>query len=303
MLNETAVAPVKSLTLTALCVAVLMGVGTAHATGPSSSACSLASAPQEDFVMQVPFELVDGRIYVQAKVNGRGPFKFAVDTGASGLGRADTSLVSTLGLTIEEPTTHSDGVKTAKVDTTRIKSLSIGGFSREKLQVITRDYNSKMSPEAAFSGIVAREFFDDGLLIIDYPHQTISFSQKLSLSPNKEGVLRYERPFRVPVSISGVKTEGNLDTGANVTFVMPKSLYEKVADGPLQQTGQSQLANSQLETKRSTVHGPFQIGEVQLSDVEVRVSETYPELLVGAHALQGLTILIDQRSKSVAVCQ
>lgn len=302
MLNQTATDPVKSLALTALCIAVLMGVGTAQAAAPPSSACSLVSAPQEDLVMQAPFELVDGRIYVQARVNGRGPFRFAVDTGASGLGRADTSLVSALGLKIEKPTTNSDGVKTAKVDTTRIESLSVGGLSRENLQVITRDYNSKMSPEAAFSGIVAREFFDDGLLIIDYPQKTISFSRKLSLSPNQDGVLRYERPFRVPVSISGVITEGNLDTGANVTFVMPQSLFEKISDAPLQQAGQGQLANSLVETKSSTVHGPFQIGGVRLSDVEVRVSERYPELLVGAHALQGSTILIDQRSKSVAVC-
>ncbi len=252
--------------------------------------------------MQVPFELVDGRIYVQARVNGRGPFRFALDTGASGLGRADTSLVSVLGLKIKEPMTNSDGVKTATVDTTTIKSLGVGDLSRENIQVITRDYKSKMSSKAAFSGIVAREFFDDGLLIINYPKKTISFSRKLSLLPNQEGVLRYELPFRIPVSISGVNTEGNLDTGANVTFVMPQSLYEKIAEAPLQRSGQGQLANSQVDTKSSTVHGPFQIGGVRLWDVQVLVSERYPELLVGAHALQGLTILIDQRSKSVAIC-
>jgi len=49
-------------------------------------ACRLAEAPGANFALQVPFEVVDGRIYVQARVNQDGPFRFAIDTGASGMG-------------------------------------------------------------------------------------------------------------------------------------------------------------------------------------------------------------------------
>jgi hypothetical protein len=62
------------------------------------------------------------------------------------------------------------------------------------------------------------------------------------------------------------------------------------------------LANGTVDTSRATVPGPFRIGEVTLSDVEVHVSARYPELLVGAHALQGAVVLIDQRSQRIAVC-
>ena len=303
MLNQPALSPVMRTGLAALCMTVLMGVGTTHAATPLASACSLLSEPREDLAMQVPFEVVDGRIYVQAKVNGRSPFRFAIDTGTSGLGRADTSLVSALGLKIGHPTANSDGVKTTEIDSTMLSSLNVGGLNRENVQVITRDYNSKMAPEAAFAGIVAREFFSDGLLIIDYPKKTISFSRKLSLSPRQNGVLQYDRPFRIPIYIAGVRTEGNLDTGANVAFVLPQSLFEKLGGTPLQQAGHGQLANSKIKTERSTVHGPFQIGQASLWDTEVRVSERYPEVIVGAHALQSFSVLIDQRSKSVAVCQ
>lgn len=299
--HKTAVGSMKSVAPIALCMAALATAGAAHASGPA--ACDLLGAPRHHFVMQVPFDVIDGRIYVQAKVNGRGPFKFAVDTGASGLGRADASLVFALGLEIQEPTTNSDGVKTSEADTTHIDSLAVGGLSRQNLSVITRDYNSMMSPASAFSGIVAREFFGDGLLVIDYPRKTLSFSESLSLSPQQKGAIRYQRPFRVPVTIGALRTEGNLDTGANVTFVLPLSLFQKVSGTALQQAGQGQLSNSRIETNRSTIHGPFQIGEASLSDVEVRVSDRYPELLVGAHALGNFTVLIDQRSKSVALCK
>src|SRR5690606_16634408 len=123
----------------------------------------------------------DGRIYVQAEVDGRGPFRFAVDTGASGLARADASLVSALGLRIERPAANSDGIRTSAVDTTRFRSLRLGGLARENLHVMTRDYNGTMAPEAAFAGIIARDFFADGLLVIDYPSKTLSFSRALSI--------------------------------------------------------------------------------------------------------------------------
>lgn len=290
------------LTAVLMCfVAAFFVPGNARAAS-AATVCKLASAPSEDFQMKVPFDVVDGRIYVQARVNGRGPFRLAVDTGASGWGRADASLVSALHLKAGKSTVTSDSVKAAPVATVRLDSLELGGLSRQDLDVIARDYSRRMQAGAAFYGIIGRQFFANGLLIVDYPDRTLLFTRKLSLSPMQENVLGYRRPFRVPVSIGGLRTEGNLDTGADVTFVLPKSLFERVSDAPLQTAGRGRLTNTVIETKRATVHGPFRMGGVSLSDVQVRVSNRYPELLVGARALQHFVVMIDQRSKSIALC-
>jgi len=236
------------------------------------------------------------------KVNGRGPFKFAVDTGASGMGRADTSLVAALGLPVTRTGETSDGVVSAAIGETRLASLDLGGFVRTDLSVMTRDYNAKSAPEAAMSGIIGREFFADGVLVIDYPSRTLIFTRSRALSRGARGVLGYERAFRVPVSIGSLQTEGNLDTGANVAFVLPQTLFDKVGGGPLAAAGNGTLMNSKISTGRAIVHGPFRIGDASIVDSEVRVSAQYPELLVGGHALQDFAVLIDQRSKSVALC-
>lgn len=296
--------PFRNMTFHAMTLAAALlavsGPGQVHAT--AQDVCGLADAPAWDFSMSVPFDVVDGRIYVQARVDGRGPFRFAVDTGASGWARADASLVSALGLEPRAPAMNSDGVQVAQPATVRLDSLDLGGLSRNRLDVVTRDYSSQMRPEAALSGIIGREFFADGLLVIDYPARTLSFSRTLSLSPHEAHVLHYERAFRVPVSIGDVQTKGNLDTGANVAFVLPRPLFEQVSRAPLEAAGPGRLANTQVETGRATVHGPFRIGGASLSDVEVRVSDAYPELLVGAHTLQHFVIMIDQRSQGIAVC-
>lgn len=75
---------------------------------------------------RLPFELVDGRIYVEATVNRRGPYRFAVDTGASGMGRADARLAAALGLRASGQVANSDGVRTTQSDTVRLEALALG---------------------------------------------------------------------------------------------------------------------------------------------------------------------------------
>ncbi|MBB4841473.1 hypothetical protein HNP52_004577 [Sphingomonas kyeonggiensis] len=113
----------RAATLAAAVAASL--VTPASAIKPEDSkACALARRAATGAALSVPFRVVDGCIYVTAKVDDKGPFVFAVD---------------------------------------------LGGFVRRDLEVATRDYSSKLTPEAAFSGILGREFFGDGLLVIDYP--------------------------------------------------------------------------------------------------------------------------------------
>lgn len=253
-------------------------------------------------MVSVPFDVVDGRIYVSARVNGKGPFRFAVDTGASGLGRADARLVATLELAVSGSGQSSDGVATARVDTVSLASLELGGLIRRDLSVITRDYNGRMSKEAAFDGIIGRDFFADGLLVIDYPKRRLTFTRNAGLQRGAPGVLGYERPFRVPVTIGAVTVEGQLDTGANVAFVLPRSLFDRIGGGAITASGEGNLTNTTIKTERATVAGPFRIGAASLENVEVRVSDRFPELLVGAHTLSKFALLIDQRSSSVALC-
>lgn len=286
-------------------VAIALAAASSAASGHAEErpvVCSLTETAGKDAVVSVPFETVDGRIYVTARVNGKGPFRFAVDTGASGLGRADARLVAALGLTVTGSGQSSDGVATAQVDTVALDSLELGQLMRRDLSVITRDYNGRMSKEAAFDGIIGRDFFADGLLVIDYPNRRLTFTRAAGLTHSAPGVLPYQRAFRVPVTIGSVVTEGQLDTGANVAFVLPRSLFDRIGGGAITASGEGNLTNTTIKTDRATVAGPFRIGAASLTNAEVRVSDRFPELLVGAHTLSKFALLIDQRSSSVALC-
>lgn len=278
--------------------------GCAHGDAPAAprDACAVARASRVGASTSIPFELVNGRIYVEARVNGQGPFRFAVDTGASGFGRADSTLVSALGLAVTGRAETSDGVSTASVNTVRLDALQLGEIRREGIDVITRDYGSNLSEEARFAGILARDFFADGLLIIDFPAQRLTFTDAVGLSPDHAGALSYERPFRIPVTIGERAVIANLDTGAGVTLVLPRTLWDEVGSGPLEPAGRGRLTNNVIDTYRGVVPGPLRAGGASFSNIEARVADRFPEALIGGEALRDLVVAIDQRSQVVAMC-
>lgn len=297
-----------SLALTAL-IMLLPGGAAIAAPMPqdpppvSDDACTLAAAPTRDALVSMPFRTVNGRIYLDVEVNGSGPFTFALDTGASGIGRADSSLVAELALPPAGQGETSDGVNTAEVEMVNIASLALGGLVRRDAVVITRDYRSRVSPEAAFSGILGREFFADGLLMIDFPARRIAFRRDQEMPAGQAGSLSYERAFRIPVMLGEMATTGNIDTGADVTLVIPGPLYRQLDDvPPTQAAGGGSLTNTRIASSSATIAGPVQIGRATLTQVDVRIAEEFPELLVGAHALKDHVVLIDQRHQTLAVC-
>ncbi len=274
----------------------------AHAAPTATDACAVADSAIERADVRVPFEVVDGRVYVQAQVNGRGPFRFAVDTGASGIGRADSRLVEALGLTVVGETPNSDGVRTRTATTVRLDALALGGLVRRDVEVIARDYASRLPEEQRFDGILGRDFFADGLLVLDYPRTRLAYGTSSAIAPDAENAVAYERPYRVPVSIGDVQVTGHLDTGANVTAVLPKALHDRIVGTAPQPVGQGQLANGAIEVGRSRIAGPIRIGPARWDNVDVRVADDFPELLIGARLLQHHVLAIDPRSQRVALC-
>jgi hypothetical protein len=251
-------------------------------------------------VMRVPFEILDGRIYLQVRVNGAGPYRFMFDTGASGMGRADTSLVNELSIPIAGTTTNSDGVNTTTINVVRLQSVSLGGMTRTDVEVLSRDYG-RDGEKAKISGIIGRDFFANGLLVIDYPARMLQFS-RASLRPGDHGVIGYQGNFHVPVTIGAQTVEGSLDTGSNLTMHLPKSLYDRVKADPLVPAGEGRRANTVFKLFSTRLHDSVRIGALTAVGVPVMVSDLAPRLNIGAEFLKSYVLAFDQRSQLVALC-
>lgn len=290
-----------SFALIAACSATFALPANAATDTDSQHACALAQVDAEP-LFRVPFRIVDGRIYTDVRVNGQGPFTFAIDTGASGLGRADLSLVKALEMPFVGDGRASDGVSTQTVPTVRFDRLEIGGYASGGMEVMARDYAGRMAPEQVISGIIGRDFFAEGTLVIDYPAKMLSYTKAAMIDPEATDALPYERPFRVPLTIGDEIIEANLDTGANVEMVLPQVLYERLSVDPLATAAAATLTNNTVETQQGRLHGPFRLGAAEFTDVTVRVSDRFQEMMVGARMLQNYRIVIDQPGQLIAIC-
>src|SRR5712672_1035843 len=73
----------------------------------------------------IPFRLVDNRVFIEAKVNGQGPFHFILDTGASGTMMRPAA--ARLGLKITNESEQSGvGEKRVASGETEVHELQVG---------------------------------------------------------------------------------------------------------------------------------------------------------------------------------
>jgi hypothetical protein len=249
----------------------------------------------------VPFKLIESRIYVDAFVNGSGPLRFLVDTGADGMGRADSALVKELALPVTGTTENSDGLNSSMILTVRAESLRLGNFERRNVELPSRDYNRRASPETSIAGIIGREFFEDGTLTIDFPARVLKFSRTRRLKPTDKDVVAYEEPIVIPLAIGRRKFKGHIDTGSTLTMHLPMSDLRRVKASPLEDAGTGHRANTVLRLFRTTLQEPVRISGLKLDRLTVITSKEANWINIGGGVLQQGVLMLDQSRKLFAL--
>lgn len=249
----------------------------------------------------IPFEIQQGHIYVDAFVNERGPYRFMVDTGASGDGRADIRLVKELELPTTGTTTNSDGVNTATVPTVEFDSLRVGTFMRRKLEVLARDYNARAATGTKFRmGIIGRDFFSEHLLTIDYVRNEITIS-KGSLDGSERNTMRYETAFVVPLRVGLFEAVGSLDSGSNLEMHLPMAWAKRLGLQDLKEAGEGRRANTVFKLFSTDSAIPVEIARNKTALQKARFSELVDRINIGGAFLVAnrCVMTLDQRNRLV----
>ena len=269
--------------------ALLLGVhSTAEAPHPA-----LEKGPQ----FSIPFEVDHGHIFVSAFVNGAGPYRFGFDTGASGLGRVDRRLTSSLSLPAIGEAVTSDGVRTATAETVQVKDLRLGKLERRDIALISRDYNKGRPSDAQpIMGIIARDFFADELVTIDYPRRTITFSDA-KLDSKKRDAVAYGTGFTISVCFASGCYPAKVDTGSSRGIVVPMDLVGKIAATPPVLIGQGLRTNGVSNLYEMQLNEPVRIAGLTVSPRKILYADPSDDVInVGTDFLKDYILTIDQRS-------
>jgi predicted aspartyl protease len=246
----------------------------------------------------------DGILIEDVMVNGKGPFRFLLDTGAEGAGRIDTSLVKALKLA---PIGSSDSVgvlgQTMEMALYKLDNLALGKLKFSGLQVMGRDYNATIKGPGLrpIHGILGFHLFSEYLLTIDYPARKIDISRGKLPPPDGKNILSIisdDEDPEIEVGLGDQTVKALLDTGAMGELGVPTSVARK-----LKYTGEPVNRGQQdgVPLQSATLDGVLRLGEAKFEKPTMMIAPRLNQVVVGVRILASLRVTYDQKDARIRI--
>jgi hypothetical protein len=272
-------------------------------SGHTQQAHSEDSAPK--FPIEIPMRVEGGMFAIDLMVNGKGPFLFAIDTGAEGGPRLDSSLMEKLGLKSSGQMRDGDpsGRSPQMAETVKLDSIEVGGLRFSAVAATSKNYKNPPRPLAA-DGIIGLGLFADYLVTLDFPAKVLRIARGELPKADGAEILDYQVEHGVPsveLDVGNTKIKAHLDSGNRIgEFVFPTSLVEKLTQTskPLV-VGRARSASGDMEIKQVQIKELVRLGRHEFPDATV----TFPALgdtgNVGARVLNQFAVTFDQKNQRV----
>ncbi len=250
-----------------------------------------------------------GRIWAPVYINGKGPFRLVLDTGATESGLTE-EVASILGLRLDQsPPVLLRGVTgTATVPTVRVDYFTVG-------DLIMRAPLMPIIPDAmgGADGILGTAGLDDKRIFIDFMHDRITISYSRGQGPGRGFErIRFERTpgtlIIVDAYVGGVPTKAIIDTGGQLTIanLALRDALRRRDEAYRGKPDQIIGATKAIQDGEIIATPAIQLGSVQIRDPGVTYSNLQifshwhltdrPAILIGMDALGTLdTLVIDYK--------
>lgn len=304
-----------------LCLSLLGSTG-ALGTAQMGSPTSVPPTPAVDAADQLADIMVEaqeprfvaptrrdqiGRIWAPVMINGHGPFRLVLDTGASH--SAVTSMVAlALGIpTDKAPPVLMRGVTgAATVPTIQVNTLSVGDVAVDSpLLPIVPDAMGGAEGVLGSEGLVNKRIF------IDFHHDKITITYSRDEKPGRDFVripfhMIHGQLIVVQAYVGGIATKAIIDTGGQTTIanLALRDALERSRQGHRVRADEIMGATLAVERGEIIDTPAIELGSIRMVDPGVTFANLYifkqwklvsePAILIGMDALGVLdTLVID----------
>ena len=255
--------------------------------------------------IEIPMRVEGGMPAIRLTVNGKGPFSFAIDTGAEGGPRLDSSLTEKLGLNPSGQLLEGDpsGRDPRMAETVKLDSIEVGGLRFTGIEAISRNYKNSPRPLAA-DGIIGLGLFQEYLVTLDFPAKVLQIARGELPKANGADILDYQAEHGVPSVALGVgklKIKAHLDSGNRIgAFVFPTSFVEKLTQTskPLV-VGRARSASGDMEVKQVPIKELVRLGRHEFPEATITFPALGDTANVGARILNQFAMTFDQKHQRV----
>jgi hypothetical protein len=262
-------------------------------------ACALSAAARAQSAKHiVRMDVVHGKPYVMVMVNGRGPFRFVVDTGTGAQAFITPALADQLQLPaigqvrLLDPSGRGD--QHARV--VYVQSLNLGGVEFADVRALR---HTLAAEDETCMGLLGFTLFRDYLLTLDYPNHSLALGEGALAPDGEQSVLPFRMPDGVPIApieIGGEPVEAQLDSGGvGLTLPEPLARQLRFASTPVVYANAESVA-TRFELKAGRLGSDVQVGRFRFVQPLVEIHPAFPLVNLGACPMQNFTVTFDQKN-------
>jgi predicted aspartyl protease len=240
-----------------------------------------------------------GKPYVMVTINGKGPFRFVIDTGTGGDALVTPELAAKLGLPTVGHAMLSDpsGQGGKKAPIVRIDTLEFAGVQFNGIRAVSHPF---FAEAGTCEGLLGFTLFRDYLLTLDFPNRLVTLNAGTLAPDGGKSVLPFRMPDGVPIAILKVDglqpVEAQLDSGGG-GLVLPEKLAARLKyeiDPVVFANGRS--VSARFEMKAAKLASDVKLGRYTFTHPVVEIHPAFPLVNFGSPPMQIFAITFDQKN-------
>jgi len=274
--------------------------GAADQPARSSSGTVTLKSPE----VTMPLTLMGNRPLVEVTIDGKGPYRLILDTGAAG-SMLDLGLAQELGLPVlrgAELSSPAGGEpipsKIVGFDTMRMGDAVISDGTLEAA-ALKGFFDRPDGPR----GVLSAAVFEDYLLTLDYPGKRLVVRPGALPEPDGVDVIAYVEKDglpAVPVDLAGKSYLLHMDTGAPGAVILPLERADELPlVSPPKEIGRARTVNKDFSVLSAPLDGTLTFGRLTVSHPDIRFLEGSEAGNVGFEILGRFAITIDRKHRRI----
>lgn len=281
--------------------ALVVGLALAQGHGGAwNHAPAPAQVDLKEAKVIVPMDSFGGRPVVSLRLDGRGPYRFVLDTGAGG-SVVSRALTDALGLKGEgDVRVGSPAGATNPGAFVKFEAVEMGGATLRGVTMVATDLSRVFSQPDHPVGVLSAQSFSGNLVTFDYPAKQIVLVPGELPAANGTDVFAYEAAQHIPtmsIDVAGVKVDAHVDSGSGRGLMLPGSLATKLPlAGPLEEQKKAKTVDGEWAIHRAPLDGKVRIGRFTLDRPPIDFMEGAPIGNIGYEILKDYRLTVDRKN-------
>jgi len=250
--------------------------------------------------VDLPMELTRHVPVIEAKVNGKGPFRFQVDTGFGGNIQVTPALAKTLALPMIGESIGGDpsGKNQRTMRVYSAESVDVGDAHFGQVEAVEGGPHFE-----GIDGVIGLQLFNGLIVTFDYPNSRFKVDGGGLPAADEAKILTYRVEHGVPnidIDVAGQKVKTDIDSGSPALLSIPLSLAKSLPlTGEPQVVGHARTPSNEFDVYSAPMKGEAHVGAITLTDPRLDFVDIFPVANLGFRFLKDYVVTFDPANHRV----